>query len=102
MRGALTMLGLAICFAPAAAATPVVPTNSAYQVAQAMVPPTGMEEKKKPMTLAERMQARFPQPVLVGDLIGLPVLDDSSCMLGHVREVVRTADDKIELIVSRR
>ena len=28
------------------------------------------------MTPAERMQARFPQPVRVGDLIGLPLLDD--------------------------
>jgi hypothetical protein len=59
-----------------------------------------MEEKKKPMTPAERMQARFPQPVRVGDLIGLPILDDSSSTLGHVREVVHTADDKIALIVS--
>ena len=55
---------------------------------------------KKPMTPAERMQARFPQPVRVGDLIGLPLLDDSSCTLGRVREVVRTADGKIELIVA--
>ena len=65
-----------------------------------MVPPTGMEPEKKPMTPAERMQARFPQPVRVGDLIGRPLLDDSSCTLGRVREVVRTADDKIELIVA--
>ena len=46
------------------------------------------------------MQARFPQPVRVGDLIGLPMLDDSACTLGHVREVVRTPENKIELIVS--
>ena len=65
-----------------------------------MVPPTGMEEEKKPMTPEQRMQARFPQNVRVGDLIGLPVLDESSSTLGHVREVVRTESDKIELIVA--
>ena len=68
-------------------------------LAQAMVPPTGMEPEKKPMTAEQRMQTRFPQNVRVGDLIGLPVLDDSSSTLGHVREVVRTKGDKIELIV---
>ena len=52
------------------------------------------------MTAAQRMQARYPQPVRVGDLIGLPVLDDSAVTLGHVREVVRTEGNQIELIVA--
>ena len=46
------------------------------------------------------MQRRFPQPVRVGDLIGLPVLDDDHRTLGYVRQVVRTPQDKIELIVA--
>jgi hypothetical protein len=46
------------------------------------------------------MSRRFPQPVRVGDLIGLPVLDDRSSTLGFVRQVVRTAAGKTELIVS--
>jgi hypothetical protein len=46
------------------------------------------------------MRRRFPQPVRVGDLIGLPLLDENSRTLGHVREVVRTNAGKIELIVS--
>jgi hypothetical protein len=101
MIGRLTAIGLAIGVMTAAQAAAATANADGFLVlAQAMVPPTGMEEKKKPMTPAERMQARFPQPVRVGDLIGLPLLDDSSCMLGHVREVVRTADDKIELIVA--
>jgi hypothetical protein len=100
MTRALTAIGLAIgLLASSSGATPRA-ADSSFVLAQAMVPPTGMEEKKKPMTPAERMQARFPQPVRVGDLIGLPLLDDSSRTLGRVREVVRTADDKIELIVS--
>jgi len=69
-------------------------------LAQAVVPPTVIEEQKRPMTPEQRMQARFPQNVRVGDLIGLPVLDESSSTLGHVREVVRTEHDKIELIVN--
>jgi len=78
MRGKLAAIGLAIvCLASAGAA-----------------------DEQKPMTAEQRMQARFPQPVRVGDLIGLPVLDDSASTLGHVREVVRTKDDKIELIVA--
>jgi ribosomal 30S subunit maturation factor RimM len=46
------------------------------------------------------MQRRFPQPVRVGDLIGLPVLDDSHRTLGFVHDVVRTPQNKIELIVA--
>jgi hypothetical protein len=47
-----------------------------------------------------RMQRRFPQPVKIGALIGLPVLDDDDVTLGHVREVVRSPEGKIKLIVS--
>jgi PRC-barrel domain protein len=50
-------------------------------------------------TPEQRMQARFPQPARVGDLIGLPVLDDGARTLGYVREIVRTTNDKIALIV---
>jgi len=57
------------------------------------------EDGKKLLTPEQRMQARYPQPVRVGDLIGLPLLDDNHSTLGHVREVVRTNSDKIELIV---
>jgi hypothetical protein len=51
------------------------------------------------LTAEQRMQTRFPQPARVGDLIGLPVLDDSARTLGYVREIVRTNKNKIELIV---
>jgi hypothetical protein len=45
------------------------------------------------------MQRRYPQPVKVGDLIGLPVLDDDDRTLGRVKSVVRTPSGKIQLIV---
>jgi len=102
MIGRLTAITLAIgaIGTIAAAAADTAAADDKLVLAQAMVPPTGMEAEKKPMTPAERMQARFPQPVRVGDLVGLPLLDDESRTLGCVREVVRTTDDRIELIVS--
>jgi hypothetical protein len=68
--------------------------------AQAMVPPTGIDDANKPMPMVERMQRRYPQPVRVGDLVGLPMHDNNASTLGYVREVVRTAAGKIELIVA--
>jgi hypothetical protein len=84
------------------AAAKAMPTLSAtpIMVAQAMVPATGAGESDKPMPMDERMLRRYPQPVRVGDLIGLPMLDDRASTLGTVRQVVRTPDNKIKLIVS--
>jgi hypothetical protein len=45
------------------------------------------------------MNRRFPQPVRVGDLIGLPVLDDDDSTIGYVQDVVRTPAGKIQLVV---
>lgn len=59
-----------------------------------MVPQTPM-----PSAAEARMQMRFPQLVRVGDLIGLPVLDDDDSTLGRVREVVRDPEGRIKLIV---
>ena len=47
------------------------------------------------------MDKRYPQPVLVGDLIGLPLLDYDDRTIGYVRSVVRTPDGKIQLIVTQ-
>jgi hypothetical protein len=98
---ALLALGLATALvAPSNATTPVAATDAVFGVAQAMIPPTGMNDAEKPMPMEERMQRRFPQPVRVGDLIGLPVLDDNDSTIGFVRQVVRTSEGKIKLIVS--
>jgi hypothetical protein len=45
------------------------------------------------------MSRRFPQKVRVGDLVGLPMLDDNDVTLGHVERVVRTPEGRIKLIV---
>jgi PRC-barrel domain len=65
------------------------------QAARGMAP-----ENPMPTQAEARMQRRFPQPVRVGDLIGLPVLDDNDSTLGRVREVVRDPQGKIKLIVA--
>src|ERR1700744_5357078 len=79
---------------------PAAAQDRAMLLAQAMVPPTGMDEADKSMAAAERMRRRFPRPGRVGDPPGLPVLDNSALTLGYVRKVVRTARGKIQLIVA--
>jgi hypothetical protein len=81
----------------AAAAAPT--STSPLVLAQAMIPPTGMDDADKPMPMVDRMNRRFPQPAQVGFLVGLPVLDDSSSTLGYVQQVVRTPAGKTSLIV---
>jgi hypothetical protein len=84
---------------PAQTSTPAK-SSPLPMLAQAMVPPTGVMDSEHPMPANERMLKRFPQPVRVGDLIGLPVLKENASTLGHVRQVVRTPKGSIELIVS--
>lgn len=94
-----TLLGLALLAgAPLAAAQDGGgPPIRLAQAPHGMAPQTSM-----PTEAEARMQRRFPQPVRVGDLIGLPVLDDDDddTTLGRVREVVRDPQGKIKLIVS--
>ena len=52
-------------------------------------------------TPEERMNRRYPQPVKIGFLVGLPLLDQQLSTLGFIREVVR-ADGKILLVVPYR
>ena len=105
MRLHLPALGLAISAAIGLAVdantTPTVAMSEpAFMVAQAAVPPAGTGDADKVLTPEQRMRRRFPQPVRVGDLIGLPVLDDSHRTLGFVREVVRTPQSEIDFIVA--
>jgi hypothetical protein len=58
------------------------------------------ENAKEDDSPEAKMSRRFPQKVLVGHLIGLPVLDDNDVTLGLVQKVVRTPEGKIKLIVS--
>jgi hypothetical protein len=62
-------------------------------------PPAPAQQAPAALSPEERMRRRFPQPVRVGDLIGLPVLDFDDRTLGHVESVVRTPAGRILLIV---
>jgi hypothetical protein len=64
---------------------------------QADSPPADKADKEP--SPEEKMNRRFPQPVRVGDLIGLPVLDWRDSTIGYIRQVVRTPAGKIQLIV---
>lgn len=66
----------------------------------AQAPPDTAPVTPMPTAAEKRMQMRFPQPVRVGDLVGLPVLDDHNSTLGRVIQVVRDPQGKIKLIVS--
>jgi hypothetical protein len=53
------------------------------------------------MSLAESAAMRFPQPVLVGDLLHREVLRpvESQDVLGRVREVVRDSSGRILVVI---
>jgi hypothetical protein len=54
------------------------------------------------LTPEQKFARRYPQPVKVGFLIGLPVLDEQRSTHGYVRDVVRTPEGKILLVVAYR
>lgn len=91
------MAALALCSGPATADArhPAIVIATAPQ---AEGPPADEAAEKK-LTFEEKMNRRFPQPVRVGFLIGLPVLDWRDSTIGFIRQVVRTPEGKIKLIV---
>src|SRR2546423_3977829 len=76
--------------------------NQPLRVAFATTPQDAQPNSDKSRTPEERMNRRYPQPVKVGFLIGLPVLDEGDSTYGYIREVVRTPDGKIVLVVPYR
>jgi hypothetical protein len=54
------------------------------------------------LTPEQKFERRYPQKVKVGHLIGLPVLDERDSTYGYIREVVRTPEGKIVLVVPYR
>jgi hypothetical protein len=98
MHGTRVTIVLALALSAASPAAAQERAGAPVRLAQAphdMVPQTPM-----PSAAEARMRMRFPQPVRVGDLIGLPVLDENDSTLGWVREVVRDPQGGIKLIVS--
>lgn len=100
IRTRLAAAGLTLAASVAFVASTPAAMHSGVALAQAMVPPTGMMDAQKPTPMEQRYLDRYPQAARVGDLIGLPVLDLNSSTLGYVRQIVRTPQGKIELIVA--
>lgn len=69
------------------------------QTAAPAAPAVAAKDDKAPPSPEEKMRRRFPQPVRVGFLIGLPVLDDNDSVIGYISDVVRTPAGKIQLVV---
>jgi hypothetical protein len=51
------------------------------------------------LTPEQMMRKRFPQPVRVGDLIGLPLLDEWDSTVGYVKNIIRSPAGHVFLIV---
>jgi hypothetical protein len=84
------LVAASLCFSTVSAQTSGPPVKISAE-------PAGNAEKE--LTPEQKMQRRFPQPVRVGDLIGLPVLDDDDSTIGYIKQVVRSPEGKIFLIV---
>ena len=95
-RSAATQLAICAAFGLVASSPIAAALDRPLLVAQQ----TAAAAPAKTETPEERMNSRFPQKVKVGDLIGLPVLDQDQETLGDIEKVVRTPEGKILLIVS--
>src|SRR5258708_25333072 len=62
--------------------------HSDPQAAPTKAPADDAEENLSP---EEKMRRRFPQPVRVGDLIGLPLLDWDDSTIGYMPHLLPTA-----------
>lgn len=83
------------------AATPLVPPAGAAGEAPRPAATKGFDLDavgEDGLTAEQRMRRRHPQPVRVGDLVGLPLLDWHDRVLGRVIDVVRGPDNRIKLV----
>jgi hypothetical protein len=100
LAAALIGFCFACSWAPSQAAPPIQlaagPSNDKGSHDPGAKKEDGDDEKETP---EQKMQKRFPHPVRVGDLIGLAVLDDNDSTIGYVRDVVRSSEGKVLLIV---
>lgn len=83
------------------ASRPVVLAEGGAHSDPQAVPGKAADDDDENLSPEEKMRRRFPQPVKVGDLIGLPLLDGDDSTIGYVRHVVRTPEGKIQLIVNQ-
>lgn len=86
----------AVLVLPLFAAAPLSPA------AAATAQDSGALPGNQNFSAEQKFARRYPQPVKVGFLIGLPVLDPQRSTYGYIREVVRTAEGRVLLVVPYR
>lgn len=96
--GLLVVASLVVCNPTGAHADA---SDGRIVVAQSPHQPHDKMAEDKAMAADEKMRRRFPQPIRAGDLIGLAVLDDYDLTIGYVRQVVRTSEGKVRLVVTQ-
>ena len=92
-------LAAALLFVPARASTQAPLIRLAAGPVDLGSKPQAEEKEERELTPEEKMAKRHPQPVRIGHLIGLPVLDDDDSTIGYVSQVVRSPEGKVSLIV---
>jgi hypothetical protein len=95
----VAILILTSASAAAGVAAQRLPEEPGYRLVSSTQAPADPDAWEN-LSPAERMKRRWPQPVKVGFLIGLPILDYDDSTIGHVRKVVRAGDGKVLLIVA--
>ena len=68
----------------------------------AQQPDAKPKDDKPQKTPEEKMAARFPQPVKVSYLIGIPVLDENDADIGRIVKVLKTGAGKLILVLAYR
>lgn len=100
MKGDTLKVSASICAAVVSASLSITALVAAPdQIRMAATSPIVATAQSPELTPEEKMRKRFPQPVKVGNLIGVPVLDGQDRTLGYVENVVRSPEGKIRLIV---
>ncbi len=92
-------LAAALLFVPARASAQETLIRLAAGAGDLNAKPQAEDTEKRELTPEEKMAKRHPQPVRIGHLIGLPVLDDDDSTIGYVSQVVRSPEGKVSLIV---
>src|SRR4051812_17308638 len=80
----------------------LLPLTGSLRITQAAAPQDAQPTGDMSLTPEERMRRRYPQPVKIGFLIGLAVVDEGDSTYGYIREVVRTSEGRILLVVPYR
>ncbi len=91
--GSISQAALALAFITAAMAGAAAQGSSHGQPGAA--PPAGLSQD-------EKWRRRFPQPVLVSDLIGRLVLDTGQGVLGRIETLVRSPDEQVQIVFVKR